>query len=84
MKKKERENIVVLDNKVEASILHSLLEEREIPHVMISYHDSAYNGIFQVQMGWGHVETPMDYIQEVRALYEDIKAGRERFDHGNG
>ncbi len=84
MKKKERENIVILDNKVEASILHSLLEEREIPHVMISYHDSAYNGIFQVQMGWGHVETPMDYIQEVRELYEDIKAGRERFDYGNG
>lgn len=84
MKKKERENIVVLNNEVEASILHSLLEEREIPHVMISYHDSAYNGIFQVQMGWGHVEAPREYIQEVRDLYNDIQSARENPQHGDG
>ena len=62
--------IAVLDNIVQAQMLESLLKERNIPHVMKTYHDSAYDGLFQGQKGWGHVEAPEKYKAEILAILE--------------
>jgi hypothetical protein len=64
--------IVVLENEIEAQLMDSILTERQIPHLMRSYHDSAYDGIFQVQKGWGHVEAPESYRDEIMAIQEDL------------
>jgi hypothetical protein len=40
---------------------------------MRSYHDSAYDGIFQTHAGWGHVEAPAANRDEILAVIEDIK-----------
>lgn len=34
--------ILILDNEIEAKLLDSILTERDIPHRIKSYHDSAY------------------------------------------
>jgi hypothetical protein len=57
--------IVVLETEVQAQLLDSLLAEQGIPHRMRSYHDSALDGIFQGPKGWGHVEAPEEYRQEI-------------------
>lgn len=49
------EKILILDNEIEAEFLDSTLTEQDIPHRIQSYHDSAYNGIYQAQKGWGVV-----------------------------
>ncbi len=67
------EKIAVLDNEVQAELVDSVLEERGIPHLMQSYHDSAYDGIFQTHAGWGHVEAPQSNREEVLAVIDDIK-----------
>ncbi len=67
------EKIAVLDSEVQAELVDSILEERGIPHLMQSYHDSAYDGIFQTHAGWGHVEAPVTCRDEVLAVIEDIK-----------
>ena len=54
----ELEKIAVLDNEVQAELVDSVLSERNIPHLMRSYHDSALDGIYQAKSGWGHVEAP--------------------------
>ena len=35
--------VLVLDNEVEAQLLDALLNEKAIPHLMRSYHDSAFD-----------------------------------------
>jgi hypothetical protein len=67
------EKIAVLDSEVQAELVDSVLEERDIPHLMRSYHDSAYDGIFQTHAGWGHVEAPAANREEILAVIEDIK-----------
>ena len=65
--------ILVLDNEVEARLLDAVLEEQQIPHLMRSYHDRAYDGLWQQQQGWGHVEASEDYKEQILAIYEDLK-----------
>ena len=67
------EKIAVLDNEVQAELVDSVLEERSIPHVMRSYYDSALDGIFQARAGWGHVEAPLSFRDEILAVIEDVK-----------
>jgi hypothetical protein len=67
------EKIAVLDNEVQAELVDSVLEERGIPHIMQSYHDSALDGIYQARSGWGHVEAPLDAKEEILAVIEEIK-----------
>jgi hypothetical protein len=67
------EKIVVLDNEVQAELVDSVLAEREIPHIMRSYHDSALDGIYQAKSGWGHVEAPESFRDEIVAVVEEIR-----------
>jgi len=69
----EFRKIAVLDNMVEAQILDSMLGEQKIPHMMKTYHDSAYDGLFQVSKGWGHVEAPEVHRPEIMAILEDLR-----------
>jgi hypothetical protein len=68
----EYKKMVVLDNEIEAQLMDSILTERNIPHRMKSYHDSAYDGIFQAQKGWGHIEAPLRYKGEIIAIHADL------------
>jgi len=71
------EKIATLDNEFEAQLLASILEEREIPHRLRSYHDTAFDGLFQTQKGWGVVQAPDAYADEVREIIADIRKGYE-------
>jgi hypothetical protein len=68
----EFKKIIVLDNEIEAQIMDSILSERNIPHRLKSYHDSAYDGIFQAHKGWGHIEAPLSYKEEIIAIHADL------------
>jgi len=68
----EFKKILVLENEIEARLLDSVLNERNIPHRIRSYYDSAYDGIFQAQKGWGVVLAPLQYQEEVEAIYQDL------------
>ena len=68
----EMKRAAVLENAVQAQLLDSILTERNIPHVMVSYRDSAYDGIYQLRRGWGHVEAPERYREEIAAILEDL------------
>ena len=65
--------VATLDNDIEAQLLHSILTERDIPHIMRSYYDTAYDGLFQTQKGWGYVSAPKDYHEEVLEIISDIR-----------
>jgi hypothetical protein len=71
----EYTTIVELKNDIEARLLDAHLTDLGIPHVLESFHDSAYDGIFQVQMGWGHVRAPEEYREQILEVYDDLKKG---------
>ncbi|MCG6880053.1 MAG: hypothetical protein LJE96_13020 [Deltaproteobacteria bacterium] len=64
---------VVLENQFEAQLLASILVEREIPHRLRSYHDTAFDGLFQTQKGWGYVSAPEGYHLEIKEIIEDLR-----------
>ena len=65
--------VAVLDNEIEAQLLDSILEDRDIPHLMVSYHDTAYDGLFQTQKGWGHVSAPTPFKREILEILNEVR-----------
>ncbi len=62
-----------LDNDFEAQLLESILRERGIPHLMRSYYDTAFDGLFQTQKGWGYVSAPQEYLDEIMEILSDLR-----------
>ena len=71
MKKKKK--LVEIDTDFEATFMDSILTEKEIPHVMVSYSTTPFINLFQTQKGWGHISSPSQYLQEIETLYEEFK-----------
>ena len=69
--------VIVLYNEIEADLLDEILTNENIPHLMRSYHDSAYDGIFQAQKGWGHIEAPENYKDKIIELYNELNRSLE-------
>lgn len=69
-------NIKIIDfnNEFEASLLDEILSERNIPHLIRSYHDSAYDGLWQMQSAWGHLEAPAEFSEEIKKIYSEMSA----------
>ena len=64
--------ILVFQNEFEAKLLSEILTEKKIPHIIRSYHDSAYDGLWQVQSSWGHIEAPGEFGEEIIKIYNDM------------
>ncbi len=64
--------ILILDNEIEAKLLSEILTEKSIPHLIRSYHDSVYDGLWQIQSGWGHIEAPREFKEEILKIYEEM------------
>ena len=67
-------NVRILDfnNEFEAKLLDEILTDKGIPHIIRSYHDSAYDGLWQMQSSWGHLEAPEEYMEEILLTYENM------------
>jgi hypothetical protein len=63
----------ILENEFEAQLLDSILTERDIPHCLTSYHDTAYNGLYQTQLGWGYLTAPETYKDEIEEILTDLR-----------
>ena len=66
------ERIIDLDDEITARLIGSILQERDIPHILRTYHDSAYDGLWTFQQGWGFIEAPPEYREEIMKIYDDI------------
>jgi hypothetical protein len=64
--------IVVFNNEFQARLLDEILNEKKIPHLIRSYHDSAYDGLWQMQSSWGHLEAPEEYREEILYIFANM------------
>src|ERR1043166_7499209 len=67
------EKIALLQGEIEAELLDAELVSRNIPHCVISYRDSAFDGLFQLYRGWGHVEAPCDFKDNILSILQAIR-----------
>ena len=68
--------VSVLENTIEAQIMGSVLDEQKIPHRIQSFHDTAYDGLFQLQKGWGAIWAPKAHQNTIRDILKDIRSGQ--------
>lgn len=68
----EYEKIVDLSSEFEAELLSEILEDKKIPFGIVSSADSAIGGIWELENGWGYVEAPPQYRDEIVSIYEQI------------
>ena len=64
--------ILMLDNEIDANLMKEELSMRNIPHIIRSYHDPAYNGLFQMQKGWGIILVPEDRKDAAAEIIEKL------------
>ena len=64
--------ILTIKNQVEASLLDEILKEREIPHIIRSYRDLAYNGLWQTPTAWGQLDAPEEFKEQILKLYVEM------------
>ena len=69
------EKIATIDNMIEAQVLESILEENRIPFRIRSFHDTAYDGLFQLQRGWGELYAPLEQRTEILGILKEIRKG---------
>ncbi len=72
------DRIVVLENAIEAQLVGSILDEQNIPYRMQSYHDTAFNGLFQAQKGWGVIFAPLSFKKEILDIIDSIRSENEQ------
>jgi hypothetical protein len=77
LRRRFMEKIAKLDNEVEAQILGAELKAQDIPHFIKSYHDSAYDGLFQAMQGWGHIEAEEEYRGQILEILEVLRGKEE-------
>jgi len=65
--------IAVLENEIEAQVVAAVLADHGLPHLIRSYHDTAYDGLFQFQLGWGELRAPQSEKREILELLENIR-----------
>jgi hypothetical protein len=63
----------ILENQFEAQLLTSVLSERGISHRLRSYHDTAFDGLFQTQKGWGYVSASEKDHSEIKEILADLR-----------
>jgi hypothetical protein len=66
--------ITVLENTIDAQLIDSILTEKNIPHRIRSFHDTAYDGLFQFQKGWGELYAPLKFKGEILEIIEILRS----------
>ena len=69
----EYKKAATLENEIESQLLGSILNERNIPHRITSYYDTAYDGLYQTQKGWGYISAPNAYLKEIQDIITSIR-----------
>jgi hypothetical protein len=64
--------LTTLDNQFQADLLTDALEKAEIPFLVREYKDTAYDGLFVTQKGWGTIMVEETKLEEAQAIRRDL------------
>ena len=64
--------LITLDNRFQADLLTDALGKREIPFLVREYKDTAYDGLFVTQKGWGTLMVDSDSLEEAQTITKEL------------
>jgi hypothetical protein len=67
------ERIVDLDNESESQVFAGILDQEGIPYYVRSNHDTVYDGVYQLERGWGFIVAPGEYRDRINLLFDEFK-----------
>ncbi len=73
MENQTMKNLMKPENEAEANVIKSVLEEYGIYSEIRSFHDTAYDGLFQSQYGWGVIRVSEADFPEAQRIIEEWK-----------
>lgn len=62
----------VMDDRFQADLWCQALEQRGIPHLLRTYEDTAYDGIYVSQRGYGVIYVEEEHLESARRVDEDL------------
>jgi hypothetical protein len=72
------ERILDLNNEFEAGLMEEILKDKKIPFGIVPSGDSAMGGIWELENGWGYIEAPLEYKEEIIRLYTELADTSEK------
>jgi hypothetical protein len=66
-----------LENRFEADLLMEALRQEHIPVLLRRFEETAYDGLFVTQMGWGALLVPGDFVDLAQRVIDEILASGE-------
>jgi hypothetical protein len=69
--------ILTISSEIDALRIKDILESNKIPHIIRSFHDSVYDGLFQNQYGWGVLEAAEEDEIRILDLLKETKTEEE-------
>ena len=74
-----------VENRFEGDRVSQALTEAGIPFLLKSFMDTAYDGLYVLQKGWGAVMVPEDFKEEAGRIVGEVKKtfgeeGRDEID----
>jgi hypothetical protein len=69
--------VYTLQDQVDASVIKSALEEAGIKHIIRTFVDSAYDGIFIPQRGYGEVLVEENDVAKAKEIITDVTSQPE-------
>jgi hypothetical protein len=75
----------IVDTRFEGDRVAQALKDAEVPFLIKSFHDTAYDGLYILQKGWGAVLVPEEFREQTEQVMVDIKKifegeGRDEID----
>ena len=67
-------DLIKPENATEADVIKKILKENGIEAEIRSFHDTAYDGLFQFQKGWGVIKVSEADYPEAKRITEDWKS----------
>ncbi len=67
----------IVENRFEGDRISQSLHEAEVPFVIKSFLDTAYDGLYVPQKGWGMVLVPEDFAVHAEEIICDVRKSFE-------
>ena len=71
-------NLLQPQNDAEAQAIKAVLAEHGIKAAIRSFHDTAYDGLYQKQYGWGVIRVAEEELERARLIVEEWQAAAPR------
>ena len=79
LKKLDRlSRVCTLENRFEADVISNALEKEDITFIIREFRDTAYNGLFIPQLGWGEVMVPDAEADKAEKIIDNIRKNIEK------